>query len=303
MKASAKLAALVVVTMIMMAVPASAQWSNAGNNYTTGAVSVGTTTFRPPYAKLVVHGGAFGEFHFDVSPTNQFAAGTLRFTESASGGSTFTTLGYLSVCASTSVCAGEMQLGTTQNAPMTLYTNSAARLAITAAGRVNIGAVDGSPVGASDKLVVYGDATVTGNIAAKYQDVAEWVPSAEQYEAGTVVVLNPTQNNSVQASATPYDSTVAGVVSAKPGLILGEAGDSKLMIATTGRVKVKVDATAAPIKIGDLLVTGSKAGFAMKSQPVDIAGRKFHQPGTVIGKALEPIDKGTGEILVLLSMQ
>jgi hypothetical protein len=31
--------------------------------------------------------------------------------------------------------------------------------------------------------------------------------------------------------------------------------------------------------------------------------RSFHQPGTIIGKALEPLASGKGEILVLLSLQ
>lgn len=44
-------------------------------------------------------------------------------------------------------------------------------------------------------------------------------------------------------------------------------------------------------------------GYAMKSQPLDLNGRKIHQPGTVIGKALEPLTGGEGEILVLLSLQ
>jgi len=34
-----------------------------------------------------------------------------------------------------------------------------------------------------------------------------------------------------------------------------------------------------------------------------IGGARIHRPGTLIGKALEPLDKGTGEILVLLSLQ
>jgi hypothetical protein len=41
----------------------------------------------------------------------------------------------------------------------------------------------------------------------------------------------------------------------------------------------------------------------MKSEPLMIQGRPFHSPGTLIGKALEPLEKGTGEILVLLSLQ
>ncbi len=64
-----------------------------------------------------------------------------------------------------------------------------------------------------------------------------------------------------------------------------------------------MDATRASIRIGDLLVTSDRAGYAMKSEPIMIGGRKMHSPGTLLGKALEPLEKGTGEILVLLSLQ
>jgi hypothetical protein len=152
-------------------------------------------------------------------------------------------------------------------------------------------------------LHVMGDVTVSGNINAKYQDVAEWVPSKQKLSAGTVVVLDAGHNNHVLASSTSYDTRVAGVISAQPGLSLGEKGEGKALVATTGRVKVKVDATRAPIRIGDLLVTSETAGVAMRSQPLDLGGVPIHRPGTLIGKALESLDKGTGEILVLLSLQ
>jgi hypothetical protein len=45
------------------------------------------------------------------------------------------------------------------------------------------------------------------------------------------------------------------VISAQPGITLGEKSDGKVLVATTGRVKVKVDASKRPIHIGDLLVT------------------------------------------------
>jgi hypothetical protein len=133
--------------------------------------------------------------------------------------------------------------------------------------------------------------------------VAEWVEAAHLLPAGTVVVLNPAKSNQVMASVNSYDTRVAGVVSERPGLALGEAGIDKVLVATTGRVKVKVDASRAPIHIGDLLVTSDVEGVAMKSQPLMIQGRSFHSPGTLIGKALEPLEGGVGEILVLLSLQ
>lgn len=169
----------------------------------------------------------------------------------------------------------------------------------------NVGIGTSSP---TKKLDVAGDlnasGTITGgNFVAKYQDVAEWVESSQQLAAGTVVSLDPDKANQVLASVHAYDTSVAGVISARPGIVLGEEGASKVLVATTGRVKVKVDATRAAIKVGDLLVTSEVAGVAMKSTPVEVGSVQLHRPGTLIGKALEPLAGGIGEILVLLSLQ
>jgi hypothetical protein len=139
-------------------------------------------------------------------------------------------------------------------------------------------------------------------VGAVYQDLAEWVPATTDVPPGTVVVLNSSKTNEVMASSSAYDARVAGVVSEQPGILLGPEGDGKEMIATTGRVRVRVDATR-PIRVGDLLVSSDKPGMAMKSEPIDVAGVAIHRPGTIIGKALEALDGGEGEILVLLSLQ
>jgi hypothetical protein len=150
---------------------------------------------------------------------------------------------------------------------------------------------------------VTGNLTVDGNIAAKYQDLAEWVPASEQLPTGTVVVLDSTKSNQVISSSQAYDTRVAGVVSERPGIALGESGGDKVLVATTGRVLVKVDASKGPIHIGDLLVTSDVPGMGMKSEPIQVGGRLMHMPGTLIGKALEPLENGSGKILVLLSLQ
>ena len=73
---------------------------------------------------------------------------------------------------------------------------------------------------------------------------------------------------------------------------LGEPGPGKLLIAHSGRVRIKADATYGAIRPGDLLVASPTRGHAMRGR-----GDKV-RPGTVIGKALEALPAGRGEIAV-----
>ena len=258
----------------------SSQWTTSGTtiNYSGGNVGINNST---PVAKLHVTGVA-------ASGTALFA-GTNNWSHFNHGDGTEDT--YIRGGKTTS---------------RVVINDSASGVVLLAQGGGNVGIGTGSP---TSKLHVVGtgrftgDLTVDGNIAAKYQDLAEWVPAAEQLSAGTVVVLDSSKSNQVISSSKSYDTRVAGVISTQPGIMLGEKGDNKVLVATTGRVLVNVDATNGAIEIGDLLVTSDREGVAMKSQPVEIGGVRIHRPGTLIGKALEPLASGTGKILVLLSLQ
>ncbi|HJZ78109.1 MAG TPA: hypothetical protein VKE51_40560 [Vicinamibacterales bacterium] len=176
---------------------------------------------------------------------------------------------------------------------------SSSKFLVTNTGNIGIGVTPA----ATEKLRVAGNVTVDGNIGAKYQDVAEWVETAAPLDPGTVVIVDPAEPNRVLAAPKAYDTRVAGAVSRQPGLVLGEQGDDKAMVAQSGRVRIKADASYGAIRIGDLLVTSPTPGYAMRSRPKRVAGTWMHRPGTLLGKALEALPDGKGEILVLLTLQ
>jgi hypothetical protein len=255
------------------------QWANSGSNIHFGSGSVGIGSGAANPAELLELNGP-GEVKVR-------AAGTI------SAGIQFRETNGTLTWSEWQQYSDRLRLNTHEGA-----TTRADVMSVLPDGRVGVGTA--AP---ATRLHVAGDITVDGNITAKYQDLAEWVPSVQKLRAGTVVVLDAERTNHVLASGKAYDTKVAGVVSEMPGIILGVGGDDKVKVATTGRVRVRVDATRGGILVGDLLVTSGVEGVAMKSIPVDLGGTPIHRPGTIIGKALEPLKGGVGEILVLLSLQ
>ena len=72
-------------------------------------------------------------------------------------------------------------------------------------------------------------------------------------------------------------------------------GAAHAPIALSGIVDAKVDAGYGAIQVGDLLTTSPTLGHAMRE--ID------HRPGTIVGKALEPLEFGTGTIKVLVMLR
>jgi hypothetical protein len=122
----------------------------------------------------------------------------------------------------------------------------------------------------------------------------------ENVEPGTVMVINDL--GKLKECTENYDKKVAGVVSGggglKPGIILAKKSDKKdrVPIALSGKVFCKVDASFCPIEIGSLLTTSSTAGHARKVTDYEIAF------GSVIGKALKPIERGKSLIPILVTL-
>jgi hypothetical protein len=135
-------------------------------------------------------------------------------------------------------------------------------------------------------------------------DFAEAVEAAggkSQYEPGDVLVLTSGEDNDVQKSTEPYSTTVAGVFATKPGVVgrrqsLAKDADN-LPMAMVGIVPTKVSAENGPIHKGDLLVSSSHPGYAMKGTD------RSRMLGAVIGKAMGSLGSGTGVIQVLVTLQ
>jgi hypothetical protein len=165
----------------------------------------------------------------------------------------------------------------------------------------NAGWFDG-PVYVNGNVDVTGDVVLSA-VSASGGDCAEEfeVTGTADIEPGTVMVLD--QNGALRSSQQAYDKRVAGVISGagdyKPGLILDrkESSEGRVPIALIGKVYCKVDAQYVAIEVGDLLTTSPTPGHAMK------AADPLKAFGTVIGKALRPLEGGQGLIPILVALQ
>ncbi|HVW58755.1 MAG TPA: hypothetical protein VHC48_01925, partial [Puia sp.] len=123
------------------------------------------------------------------------------------------------------------------------------------------------------------------------------------YEPGDVLLISTTLDRTVVKCREAYSPLVAGVYATKPGVLLTEeesAGSvlvGKVPMGVVGVIPTKACDENGPIHRGDILVTSSRPGYAMKADPEKL------KAGQAIGKALEPLDSGTGKIKVLVNVK
>jgi len=138
-------------------------------------------------------------------------------------------------------------------------------------------------------------------------DFAESVAVGGQrslYEPGDVLEIDQSANRHLTLSHHAYATLVAGIYSTKPGVLATEhnmddpaIASSEVPLAVVGIVPCKVSTENGTIARGDLLVTSSRPGYAMKGT------NRRRMLGAVVGKALEPLEKGSGVIQVLVTLQ
>lgn len=138
--------------------------------------------------------------------------------------------------------------------------------------------------------------------------LATLVPIAASVAAGDVVVSDSDDPTRIRPADSMADPRVVGIAVDDAGIILDVIGESSTGITETdpkkrglmpvsqsGIVLCRADAGYGEIRPGDLLTASATPGHAaLALNP---------EPGTVVAKALEPLDYGTGLIRVLVMLR
>lgn len=136
-----------------------------------------------------------------------------------------------------------------------------------------------------------------------YAEAVDVSGERTNYHPGDVLVIGATSGSDVAKSSEPYSTLVLGVYATKPGVVgRRQTADAKtstteVPMAMVGIVPTKVSAENGPIRRGDLLVTSSTVGYAMKGTD------RSRMLGAVVGKALGNLNSGTGVIEVAITLQ
>lgn len=118
--------------------------------------------------------------------------------------------------------------------------------------------------------------------------LTEFFPATTPIEAGDVVIIDAQGTGVVRRSDQAGDRAVVGVA-------VSAAASGRVEVASGSIVEVRADAGYGRILAGDLVVSSPTPGAAMSAAAA--------QPGTILGKALEPLDAGVGMIRVLVTLR
>ncbi len=181
-------------------------------------------------------------------------------------------------------------------------------LAKTTSGNIFVGQTSGTNQVRIDSS---GRGFFNGGTQNSGADFAELLPTSENpadLGPGDVLAIDPDRPNTVRKSSSARSRLVVGVYSTNAALLaVGEHRDGddltgEVPVGIVGILPTKVTTEGGPIRVGDLLMTSSTPGHAMRITPVRIDGIEIYPTGAVLGKAMEFLEQGTGLINVLVTL-
>lgn len=138
-------------------------------------------------------------------------------------------------------------------------------------------------------------------------DFAESLPALggkSAYGPGDVLIMAAGATGAVSKTGRPYDRRVAGVYSTRPGVLGAEkeggvtrVDPEDVPVAIVGIVPTKVSAENGAVRVGDQLTTSRTPGYAMRCT------NRARCVGAVVGKAMEPVERGRAVIKVLVTLR
>jgi hypothetical protein len=176
-----------------------------------------------------------------------------------------------------------------------------------ATGNVGIGTTAPSKL-----LEVNGNAQIDGTLygagggavvlaGGDYSEAVNVKGSSSNYQPGDVLVIGNDAQGEIQKSSEPYSTMVSGIYATRPGLIGHRQsllkGIDSIPMGMVGVMPTKVTTENGPIHKGDLLVSSSTPGFAMKGTD------RNRMLGAVIGIAMGDLVSGQGVVEVLVTLQ
>jgi hypothetical protein len=149
-----------------------------------------------------------------------------------------------------------------------------------------------------------GSAAFSGEVRAGRHGLTEALvpePASTGYQVGDVLSVSTANDERVTKSSGGYSRQVVGVNADEAGVLLSnQAADdslrSRLRVGILGVFPIKVNVANGAVHRGDLLVTSSTAGVAMRATDF--------RPGTIIGKAMgEWLGPGPGIVTAMIGLQ
>jgi hypothetical protein len=283
--------ALIIAFVSVIAAAASAQTNVFPSS---GNVGIGTTS---PAATLHVHGSILAsgaDFQFvdsgtlDSTAVRLFSAGGALYLQNGSGNATY----FRSKAAITNLTildTGNVGIGTTSpNSKLEINGN----LKLTSGSGGSVTFADGTQQTTAWTGVVCG---------GDYAESVDVSGDRKKFTPGDVLVIDPKTPGKFLKSGEAYSTSVTGIYSTKPGTVGRRQktpfSPDEVPMAMMGIVPVKATAEGGAIHPGDLLVTSSQVGYAMRGSD------RTRMLGAVIGKALGNLESGTGVVEVVVTLQ